>query len=62
MNTGYNQPGIIPKMADAATYAECLNEISYYAAPGKGRNQQFSAEDIQMFKDGSDPWGHPNTD
>lgn len=62
MNTGYNQPDVIPKMADAATYAECLNEISYYAAPGKGRNQQFSADDIQMFKDGSDPWGHPNTD
>lgn len=62
MNAGYNQPSVIPKMADAATYAECLNEISYYAAPAKGRNQQFSAEDIQMFKDGSDPWGHPNTD
>jgi TonB-linked SusC/RagA family outer membrane protein len=62
MNTGFNQPSVIPKMADAATYAECLNEISYYAAPAKGRNQQFSADDIQMFKDGSDPWGHPNTD
>jgi TonB-linked SusC/RagA family outer membrane protein len=62
MNTGYNQPDVIPKMADAATYAECLNEISYYAAPSKGRNQQFSADDIQKFKDGSDPWGHPNTD
>jgi TonB-linked SusC/RagA family outer membrane protein len=62
MNAGYNQPSVIPKMADAATYAECLNEISYYAAKAKGRNQQFSAEEIQMFKDGSDPWGHPNTD
>jgi TonB-linked SusC/RagA family outer membrane protein len=62
LNSGFNQPDVIPKMADAATYAECLNEISYYAAPSKGRNQQFSADDIQKFKDGSDPWGHPNTD
>jgi TonB-linked SusC/RagA family outer membrane protein len=62
LNSGYNQPGVIPKMADAATYAACLNEISYYAAPSKGRNQQFSDDDITKFQDGSDPWGHPNTD
>lgn len=62
LNSGYNQPGVIPKMADAATYATILNEIAYYAAPSKGRNQQYSADDIQKFADGSDPWGHPNTD
>ena len=62
VNAGFNQPDVIPKMADAATYAACLNEISYYAAPSKGRNQQFSADDITKFADGSDPWGHPNTD
>jgi TonB-dependent starch-binding outer membrane protein SusC len=62
MNSGYNQPGIIPKMADAATYATILNEIAYYSAPAKGRNQQYSDDDIKKFADGSDPWGHPNTD
>ena len=62
LNTGYNQPDVIPKMADAATYAACLNEIKYYAAPVNGRNQQFSDAEIQKFKDGSDPWGYPNTD
>jgi len=48
-------------MADAATYATIQNEISYYANPAGGRNQVYSAQDIQQFGDGSDPWGHPNT-
>jgi TonB-linked SusC/RagA family outer membrane protein len=61
-NTGYNQPTVIPKMADANTYATMLNEIAYYSNPSGGRNQQFSADDLTKFKDGSDPWGHPNTD
>ena len=62
LNSGFNQPDVIPKMADAATYATMLNEVSFYSNPTGGRNQQFSADDIQKFKDGSDPWGHPNTD
>jgi TonB-dependent starch-binding outer membrane protein SusC len=61
-NSGFNQPDVIPKMADAATYATIQNEIAYYAAPSKGRNQVYSDSDIQQFADGSDPWGHPNTD
>jgi TonB-dependent starch-binding outer membrane protein SusC len=61
-NSGFNQPSVIPKMADAATFATVQNEIQYYAAPSKGRNQVYSDADIQQFKDGSDPWGHPNTD
>jgi TonB-linked SusC/RagA family outer membrane protein len=60
-NMGYNQPDVIPKMADAATYATIQNEISYYANPAGGRNQVYSAQDIQQYGDGSDPWGHPNT-
>jgi TonB-dependent starch-binding outer membrane protein SusC len=62
LNAGLNQPDVIPKMADATTYATILNEIAYYAAPSKGRNQVYTDADIQQFKDGSDPWGHPNTD
>ncbi len=62
MNSGFNQPSVIPKMADAATYATMLNEVSFYSNPTGGRNQQFSADDITKFQDGSDPWGHPNTD
>ena len=57
-NAGYNQPTHIPKMADAATYATMLNEIASYG----GAQLPYSQDDIQKFADGSDPWGHPNTD
>lgn len=56
-NQGWGRPTVLPKMADAATYATMLNEINEYA----GRSPKFTAQDIQKYKDGSDPWGHPNT-
>lgn len=69
MNQGINQPTRIPEMANAAQYASMLNEINYYKsyspATGTysaGRNTKYSADDIQKYTDGSDPWGHPNTD
>jgi len=62
MNMGAQQPTVIPDMADAATYSTMLNEIAYYNDPGSGLNQVYSAADIQAYSDGSDPWGHPNTD
>src|SRR5450759_461793 len=49
-------------MADAATYATMMNEHLYYVDPSKGRNQKYSNDDITKYRDGSDPWGHPNTD
>ncbi|MGN6246892.1 MAG: SusC/RagA family TonB-linked outer membrane protein [Ginsengibacter sp.] len=58
LNAGYNQPTKIPKMADAATYATMLNEIATYG----GAQLPYSQDDIKKFADGSDPWGHPNTD
>lgn len=62
LNAGMTQPTRIPDMADAAQYASILNEMAYYAAPSQGRYQKYSEEDIQKYADGSDPWGHPNTD
>jgi TonB-linked SusC/RagA family outer membrane protein len=62
MNVGAQQPTVIPEMADAATYATMLNEIKYYADPSLGMNQVYTEADIQAYADGSDPWGHPNTD
>ena len=62
VNQGINQPTRIPEMADAAQYATMLNEINYYKNPAGGRYQKYSADDIQKYSDGSDPWGHPNTD
>jgi TonB-linked SusC/RagA family outer membrane protein len=58
VNSGYNQPTRVPKMADAATYATMLNEIAKYG----NAQLPYSEDDIKKFADGSDPWGHPNTD
>jgi TonB-linked SusC/RagA family outer membrane protein len=62
LNTGFNQPTQLTEMADAATYATMLNEISYYNYPAAGRYQRYSSSDIQKYTDGSDPWLYPNTD
>ncbi|KKO91647.1 collagen-binding protein [Sphingobacterium sp. Ag1] len=40
-----------------------INEKGSYDKQGGGvLDAPFKPEDIQKFKDGSDPWGHPNTD
>ena len=52
-SAGFSQAARLPKMANAAQYAEMVNEIN----PGS-----YTEEDLQLFRDGSDPWGHPNTD
>ena len=62
MNVGAQQPTVIPEMADAANYAMMLNEIKYYDDNSVGLYSLYSQQDIQLFQDGSDPWGHPNTD
>src|SRR5579871_621194 len=61
-NYGYNQATKLPKMADAPLYATALNEIAYYNNPSGGLNQTYTADQIQKFKDGSDPLRYPNTD
>lgn len=61
-NQGFSSPTRLPKMADAATYAQIANEIAYYNNKAGGLNQQYSAADIAKFADGSDPLNYPNTD
>ncbi|AYD48256.1 TonB-dependent receptor [Arachidicoccus soli] len=60
-NQGFSSPTRLPKMADAATYAQIMNEIDYYASPSNGMNQAYTNDQIQKFKDGSDPLNYPNT-
>lgn len=61
-NQGFASPTRLPKMADAATYATIRNEINYYNNPAGGLFQFYSAEDIEKFRNGSDPENFPNTD
>ncbi|MGQ8335541.1 TonB-dependent receptor [Sunxiuqinia sp. A32] len=58
LSQGWNNPTVLPKMTGSPLYAEIANEI----ADAGGYQRFFTEEDIQLFKDGSDPWGHPNTD
>jgi TonB-linked SusC/RagA family outer membrane protein len=57
-NQGLSMPTVLPKMCDAATFATLLNEINSY----RGQLPSYTAEEIQKFRDGSDPWLYPNTD
>ena len=58
VNQGWSMPTVIPEMCDAATYATMLNEIDVYAR----KSPRYTAEQIQKYADGSDPWAYPNTD
>ncbi|HPF03500.1 MAG TPA: TonB-dependent receptor [Bacteroidales bacterium] len=55
---GWGQPTVLPKMTDAATYAQMINEVKTY------RNEAltYTPEDIEKYKSGEYPWTHPNTD
>lgn len=55
---GWSRPTIIPEYADAATYAQVLNEIDGYA----NRSPRYTEEELQLYANGSDPWNYPNTD
>lgn len=60
-NQGFSSPTQLPDMADAATYATIRNEIQYYTNQAGGMNQVYSAEQIEKFRNGSDPLNYPNT-
>lgn len=60
LNQGWNTPTVLPKMADAATYATIQNEIAAAFRPTSAL--PYSAADIKKYRDGTDPWTHPNTD
>ncbi|MGN6264085.1 MAG: TonB-dependent receptor [Ginsengibacter sp.] len=61
-NQGFSSPTVLPKLADAATYAAIANEIDYYNNPAGGLNQNYTQEEIEKFRSGSDPVNYPNTD
>lgn len=56
-NQGFTQPTRNPVMADSYTFGTVYNEIEI----GEGRNARYTKEELQKYKDGSDP-DYPNTD
>lgn len=54
--TGWQQSLKMPKPLSAATYAYLLNE----ALLNDGKNPAYTEADFAAFKDGSDPYGHPD--
>lgn len=57
---GFNQPTVIPDMANAATYLTMLNEIDRY----RGDTPRRSQEEINRYRDinNQDPWLYHDTD
>lgn len=53
---GAGIPINVPQMADAATYAQAMNEALYY----DGLSAKYTDDDIALFQDGSSPYTHPN--
>lgn len=60
-NYGLSLPTRLPQMADAAIFGEIMNEINYYKSPKGGMNQFYTEEQINNFRNGSDPLNYPNT-
>lgn len=56
-NLAFTQPTRLPKMLNSYQYAQSVNEYDNLV----GQQPTYTPEDIQEYKDGSDPLGHPNT-
>lgn len=56
-NMGFSSPTRLPEMCNAYEYATLLNEIN----TNVGGNPIYMPDDLEYFRNGDDPWGHPNT-
>lgn len=57
-NMGFSSPTRLPEMCNAFEYATLLNEIN----TNNGKGAVYDETALRQFQDGSDPWGHPDTD
>lgn len=55
---GVMTPTMLPEVTDAGEYATMLSEFQDY----QGKARRYTDADIELFKNGKDPWEHPNTD
>ncbi|WP_455592261.1 SusC/RagA family TonB-linked outer membrane protein [Bacteroides sp.] len=56
-NQSWAQPNVWPDKLDAYDYASYTNIAQRYDKI----TETYTADDLQKFRDGSDPYGHPNT-
>jgi TonB-linked SusC/RagA family outer membrane protein len=56
-NFSKTQPTRVPKMLSSWQFAQSANEYDDLV----GQQHEYTADDIQKYKDGTDPLGHPNT-
>ena len=57
-DVGWQRPTALPDYLGSYDYARLYNE----ALINDGKAPKFTDNDIELFKNGSDPFGHPNTD
>lgn len=58
VTTDWQKPTVLPKYMDAYNYAKLLNEGSI----NSGVTAPYSQADLDAYKNGTDPDGHPNSD
>lgn len=58
-NVGMSMPTKLPEMSESWQYAQMRNEIYTLV---KGQNPEYTAEEIEKFRKGSDPLNYPNID
>ena len=71
-NQGWSKPTNLPEMCDAVEYSELMNELYMNKAmlnPAKNNGQTMgeytlfrTPEEIELYRNGNDPWRYPNTD
>jgi TonB-dependent starch-binding outer membrane protein SusC len=54
---GFMTPTLTPEVCNASEYATMLSEYQVY----EGKARTYTDSDIELYKNGKDPWGHPNT-
>lgn len=59
-NVAWATPTMRPKFLGSADYAMLYNEATLNDNPNNPL--RFSDEDIELYRNGTDPYGHPNTD
>ncbi|PPL01462.1 TonB-linked outer membrane protein, SusC/RagA family [Parapedobacter indicus] len=56
-NQGISTPTRVPRMADSYTYGEFVNQLLVE----RNQSPRYTDEELQKFRDGSDPLNYPNT-